>query len=108
MTSRESSKLAYGALRSVFIGLEPLQRRSLDPKKILTDKRINEPIRRAFGYMEFMKKARQKTRRLRTLAAGIENDMSDMDVLLKQCFKEFQQRIDKAIQEINSEASSTN
>jgi archaellum component FlaC len=103
VTSRENCKLAYGALRAALIGIEPLQRRPINLQKVLADKRIDEPIRRAYGYAEFMKKAKQKTRKLRVLAGGIDNDISDIDALLKQCFKEFQQRVEEALQEINAE-----
>jgi len=104
VTSRENCGIAYGALRTVLVGLNPLQREPIDLQKVLADKRVEEPIQKAYGYAEFMKKAKQKTRKLRVLAGGIDNDLSDMDAFLKQCFGEFQQRIEEALQEINAES----
>jgi len=89
VTSRENCKIAYGALRTVLMGLDPFQREPIDLQKVLADKRVEEPIQRAYGYAEFMKRAKQKTRKLRVLAGGVDNDLSDMDALLKQCFREF-------------------
>jgi cell division septum initiation protein DivIVA len=103
VTNRENYIVAYGALRSILLGLHPFQRKTIDPCKVLADKRIDEPIRAAYKYVDYVKRIRQKTRKIPTLARGIDRDVDELDALLRQCFKEFQTRIEEAIMQIEAE-----
>jgi len=103
VTSRENFKVAYGALRSVLIALRPLKREVVDLRKVLADKRVEEAIEDAYRYKEYIKKIRQKAGRIVTNAKGITQDADDLDYCLKECLKELQQRISRAVQEIEGE-----
>jgi DNA-binding ferritin-like protein len=103
VTSRENFKVAYGALRSALIALHPLKREVIDLRKVLADKRVEEAIADAYRYKEHIKKIRQKTRRIVTNAKGITQDANDLDDCLKECLKELQCRINKAVQEMEQQ-----
>lgn len=105
ITNRENYVVAYGALRSTLVGLHPFQRQNIDLRKVLVDKRIDEPIKAAYKYVDYVKRIRQKTRKIPALARGIDQDVDDLDALLKQCFKEFQKRIKEAVMRIEAEGS---
>ena len=100
ITSRENFKVAYGALRSALIALHPLERKAVDLRKVLADKRVEEAIKDAYRYKEHIKKIRQKARRIVTNAKGITQDADDLDDCLKECLKELQRRINRAVQEM--------
>jgi len=105
VTSRENFKVAYAALRSVLITLHPLERRTIDFKRVLADKRVEEAIKDAYGYEENIKKIRQKARGIVTNAEEITQNANDLDIRLEECLKELQRRIDEAVQEIEDEDS---
>lgn len=60
VTSRDNFKIAYGALRSALIALHPLERKAVDLRKVLADKRVEETIKDAYRYKEHTKRIRQK------------------------------------------------
>jgi Mg2+ and Co2+ transporter CorA len=104
VTSRENFKVTYGALRSVLIALYPLQSGTVDIKRLLADKRIEEAIQDAYQYEDNVKRIRQKAGRIVTNAEEITKNANVLDDHLKRCLKELQRRISEAVQEIEKES----
>jgi hypothetical protein len=107
VTSRENFKVVYGCLRSVLVTLSPLERRTIDFKRVLADKRVEEAIHDAYQYEENIKKIRQKAGRIVTNAEEITKNANVLDARLKECLKELQRRISEAVQEIEGNAQSS-
>lgn len=108
VTSRENFKIAYGALRSALIALHPLKREVMDLRKAFADKRVEEAIKDAYRYKEHIKKIRQKAERIVTNAKGITQDTDDLEDCLKECLKELQYRISRAIQDMERTSPTNN
>jgi len=102
VTDRESFKVSYGAIRSALITLHPFRHKSLDFRKLFADQKINEAIRTAYGYCEWVKKIKEKAQRVGTNAQGIKEDINQLDKHLKQILNELQTRINEAISQITS------
>jgi len=100
VTSRENFKVLYGCLRSVLVTLGSSERRAIDFKKVLADKRVEEAIQDVYQYEENIKKIRQKAGRIVTSAEEITKNANALDARLKECLKELQHRISEAVQEI--------
>lgn len=100
VTSRENFKVVYGCLRSVLVTLGSSERRAIDFRRVLADKRVEEAIQDAYQYEENIKKIRQKAGRIVTSAEEITKNANALDARLKECLKELQRRISEAVQEI--------
>jgi Mg2+ and Co2+ transporter CorA len=100
VTSRENFKVVYGCLRSVLVTLGSSERRAIDFRRVLADKRVEEAIHDAYQYEENIKKIRQKAGRIVTSAEEITKNANALDARLKECLKELQRRIGEVVQEI--------
>ncbi|MEM2144345.1 MAG: hypothetical protein QW279_03220 [Candidatus Jordarchaeaceae archaeon] len=100
VTSRDNFRVAYGALKAVFIALQPFNVQKVDIKKILADKKIEEAITEAFQYSEYLKNIRKRAQKIINNAKGIAQNVDDLDNCLKQCLKRLQERIVNAVHEI--------
>jgi len=103
VTSRENFKVVYGCLRSVLVTLSSLERRAIDFRRVLADKRVEEAIQDAYQYEENIRKIRQKAGRIVTSAEEITKNANVLDARLKECLKELQRRIGDAVQEIEDQ-----
>jgi Mg2+ and Co2+ transporter CorA len=103
VTSRENFKVVYGCLRSVLVTLGSSERRTIDFKRVLADKRVEEAIQDTRQYEENVKKIRQKAARIVTNAEEITKNANALDTRLKECLKELQRRISEAVQEIEGQ-----
>jgi Mg2+ and Co2+ transporter CorA len=103
VTSRENFKITYGALRSVLIALYPFRSGTVDLKRLLADKRIEDAIKGAYQYQDNVKRIRQKAGRIVTNAEEITKNANALDDHLKQCLKELQRRISEAVQQIEDQ-----
>lgn len=99
VTSRDNFKVCYGALRAVLASLHPFNSRSIDLKKLFTDKRIEEAIKDAYQYQAYVKNIRNKVLNIVTNAKGITQNVDDLDNCLKQCLRELQHKISEAVRE---------
>jgi len=61
VTSRKDVCIAYGALRAVFIATYPFEINVGDLRKLFEEKRIEEAIKDALHYQEYLKKIRTKS-----------------------------------------------
>jgi BMFP domain-containing protein YqiC len=100
ITSRENFKVAYGALKAVLIALYPLKAKPVDLKKLLMDKRIEQAIRDAYQYQDYLRNIREKALRIINSARGISQNADDLDDCLRRSLKELQHRIKSAVKEI--------
>jgi len=99
VTDRRYFCVSYGALRSALITLYPLYQRELDLHKLFADKRINEAIKEAYNYCEWVKKIREKNRRIETNAKGIADDIDRLDECLKRSLGQLQSRFDEVVKQ---------
>jgi len=109
VTDRENFKISYGAVRSALIALHPFCHKEIDFQKLFTDQKINQAIKDAYDYCEWVKQIKYKARRIETTAQGVTEDIKQLDSHLKQALRELQARINEAISQIttteNDEAS---
>lgn len=108
VTSRENFKVAYGALRSALIALHPLKREVMDLRKVLADKKIENAVKDAMHYQEYLRKVRTKAARIISNAKGIVETSNELDAHLRKCLKELQSRIKNAVKEIAEAKSPVN
>jgi hypothetical protein len=101
VTSRDNFRIAYGALRTILIALQPFNAKQVNMKKILADKRIEEAIAEAFEYHKYLKNIRRGAQKIVNSARIIVQNADELDDCLKQCLEQLQLRINSAINEIN-------
>jgi len=102
VTDRENFKVSYGAVRSAIIALHPFCHKEIDFHKLFADQKINQAIKDAYNYCEWVKKIRYKARRIETTAQGVTEDIKQLDMHLKQALRELQARINEAISQITT------
>ncbi len=103
VTDREYFRVAYGSLRASMIALQPFNRKEIDFNKLFADQKINEAIKEAYNYCTWVKKIKEKARRIETNAEDIQQDTDDLDKQLRRALNELQSRINNAIAKIDSE-----
>jgi len=99
VTDRRNFCVSYGAIRSALITLHPLRQRELDLHKLFADQRINEAVKEAYNYCEWVKRIREKSRRIETNAKGIADDTNRLDDCLKQSLRQLQSRFDEVVKQ---------
>jgi hypothetical protein len=102
VTDREYFKISYGAVRSALIALHPFCHKEIDFHKLFADQKINQAIKDAYDYCEWVKKIKYKARRIETTAQGVTEDIKQLDMHLKQVLRELQARINEAILQITT------
>jgi len=102
VTDRENFKVSYGAVRSALIALHPFCHKNMDFQKLFADQKINQAIKDAYNYCEWVKKIRYKARRIETTAQGITGDIKQLDTQLRQALQELQARIHNAVTQIEN------
>jgi hypothetical protein len=102
VTDRENFKISYGAVRSAIIALHPFCHKEIDFHKLFADQKINQAIKDAYDYCEWIKKIRYKARRIETTAQGVTEDIKQLDIHLKQALRELQTRINETISQITT------
>lgn len=100
ITDREYFKVAYGSLRASLITLQPFDHKEIDFGRLFADQKISEAAKEAYNYCEWVKKIREKARRIETSADGIGQDIDELDKHLKRALNELQTRINNAITQI--------
>jgi len=90
----------YGSLRASIIALRPFGHRELDFGRLFADQKIGEAIKEAFDYCEWVKRIREKARRIETNADGIDDDIDELDKHLRRVLSELQNKIDSTINHI--------
>jgi FtsZ-binding cell division protein ZapB len=102
ITDREYFRVAYGSLRASMIALQPFSRKEIDFNKLFADQKINDAIKEAYNYCIWVKKIKEKARRIETNAEDIQQDTDDLDKQLRRILNELQSRINNAISKIDS------
>ena len=100
VADREYFRVAYGSVRASLIALQPFNHTEVDFSRLFTNERITEAIHEAFDYCEFVKRIREKARRIETNADGIGQDVDELDRHLKRALTELNNRINNAINQI--------
>jgi hypothetical protein len=100
VTERENFNISYGVVRSALIALHPFCHKEIDFHKLFADQKINQAIKDAYDYCEWVKKIRYKARRIETTAQSVSEDTKQLDNHLKQALRELQTRINDAISQI--------
>jgi len=108
VTDREYFKISYGAVRSALIALHPFCHKEIDFHKLFADQKINQAIKDAYDYCEWVKKIKYKARRIETTAQGVTEDIKQLDTCLKQALRELQARINEAISRITTTENDEN
>jgi uncharacterized protein YaiI (UPF0178 family) len=101
VTSRKDVGVAYAALRSVFIATSPFRISAIDLRKLLEEKRIEEAVRDAMQYQEYLRKIRVRTARIMSNAKSIVESSEELDMHLKTCLEELRIRIKEAVEELS-------
>jgi len=102
VTDRENFKISYGAVRSALIALHPFCHKEIDFHKLFADQKINQAIKDAYNYCEWVKKIKYKARRIETTAQGVTEDIKQLDTQLRQALQELQARIHDAVTQIEN------
>jgi len=89
-------------VRSAIIALHPFCHKEIDFHKLFADQKINQAIKDAYDYCEWVKKIKYKARRIETTAQGVTEDIKQLDMQLKQALQELQVRIHNAVTQIEN------
>ena len=108
VTSRKDVCIAYGALRSVFIATYPFEVNVGDLRKLFEEKRIEEAIKDALNYQEYLKRIKTKSATIMLNAKSIVEISDDLNTHLRFCLTELQKRIRNAVEEIVEARPPTN
>jgi len=101
VTSRRDIHIAYAALRSAFIATYPLKINVADLRRLLEEKKIEDVVKDAMHYQEYLRKIRVRVTKIVSNAKKITEDSDELDVQLKMCLNELQRRIREAVKEID-------
>lgn len=100
VADREYFRVAYGSIRASLIALQPFGHREIDFGRLFADQKISEAIKEAYDYCEWVKRIREKARRIETNIDGIGQDIDELDKHLRRALNELQTRINNAIAQI--------
>lgn len=100
VTDREYFRVAYGSLRASIIALQPFSQKEIDFGKLLAEQKINETIKEAYNYCEWIRKMKEKVRRIETNVDSINQDIDELDKHLRRTLSELQTRINNTITQI--------
>jgi len=100
VADREYFRIAYGSIRASLIALQPFGHKEIDFGRLFADQKINEAIKEAYDYCEWIKRIKEKARRIETNADGIDQDIDELDKHLRRALNELQARINNAINQI--------
>lgn len=100
VTDREYFRVAYGSIRASLIALQPFCHKEVDFGRLFADQKISEAVKEAYDYCEFVKRIKEKARRIETNADGIGQDINELDKHLRRALNELQARINNAINQI--------
>jgi len=103
VTDRENFKISYGAVRSALIALHPFCHKEIDFHKLFADQKINQAIKDAYDYCEWVRKIKYKARRIETTARGVAEDIRQLDEHLRQALGSLQARINDAVKQFTSD-----
>ena len=93
VTSRKDVCIAYGALRSVIAGVHSFRTNIAD---VFANEKIEDAIKDASKYQEYLRKIRIKASRMIAGARDIIQMSDDLDSCLRKCLKELQNQIKEA------------
>jgi hypothetical protein len=102
IVDREYFRVAYGSLRASIIALQPFCNKEVDFSRLFADQKISEAVKEAYDYCEWVKKIREKARRIEANADGIDQDIDALDKHLRRVLNDLQTRINNAITQISS------
>jgi len=103
VTGREYFKVSYGAIRAALVTLHTFRHKSIDFRRLFADQKINQAIKDAYNYCEWIRKIKYKARRIETTAQGITGDIKQLDMQLRLALKELQARIHDAVTQMENE-----
>jgi len=102
VTDREYFRVAYGSLRASIIALQPFCHKEVDFGRLFADQKISEVVKEAYDYCEWVKRIKEKARRIEANADGINQDIVALDKHLRRVLSDLQTRINNAITQIAS------
>jgi len=105
VTDRENFRISYGAVRSALITLHPFCHKEIDFHKLFADQKINQAIKDAYDYCEWIRKIKYKARRIETTARGVAEDIRQLDEHLRQALQTLQTRINDAVMQFASNSN---
>jgi hypothetical protein len=108
VTSRKDVCIAYGALRAVFIATYPFEVNVGELRKLFEEKRIEEAIKDALNYQEYLKRIKTKSATIMLNAKSIVEISDDLNTHLRICLTELQKRIRNAVEEIEEARPNAN
>lgn len=100
VADREYFRIAYGSIRASLIALQPFGHREIDFGRLFADQKISEAIKEAYDYCGWIKRIKEKARRIGTNADGIGQDVDELDKHLRRALNELQARINNTINQI--------
>jgi hypothetical protein len=105
VTERENFKISYGVVRSALIALHPFCHKEIDFHRLFADQEINQAIKDAYDYCEWVKKIKYKARRIENTARGVAEDVRQLDEHIRQALKALQTRINDAVTQLTSNSN---
>ena len=100
IADREYFRVAYGGLRASIIALQPFCHKEVDFGRLFADQKISEAVKEAYDYCEWVKRIKEKARRIEANADGIDQDIDALDKHLRRVLSDLQTRINNAIAQI--------
>jgi hypothetical protein len=100
VTSKNTCKQAYGALRAILLSEYMIGRKAGNLQSVLSNMRIQDAIASAFRIADHLKSIRKKTKSIIEKAKGIKIDSDAADVILAESLTELQKRIHGTIESL--------
>jgi hypothetical protein len=98
VTERAGCKAVYGALRAILFSENTLSRRAVGLKRVLSDERISQAIKRTLTSASYFESIRKHCNAIITNGKGISQDADDAEKLLRTCLAEMQRVIAEALE----------
>lgn len=98
VADRQTCILAYGALKAVLVNEYKTGRRVIDLKTAMADKHIQESLASLFKTYDSIESIRKKTRKIVKSSKDIDEDLGDIEQIIKHGVEQIQRIINEAIE----------
>lgn len=98
VADRQTCILAYGALKAVLVNEYKTGRRVIDLKTAMADKHIQESLASLFKTFDSIESIRKNTRKIVKSSKDIDEDLGDIEQIIKHGVEQIQRIINEAIE----------
>lgn len=98
IADRQTCILAYGALKAVLVNEYKTGRKVIDLKTAMADKHIQESLASLFKTYDYIESIRKRTRKIVNNSKDIDEDLGNIEQIIKHGVEQIQRIINEAIE----------